>query len=163
VLTIRLAVFGLGGNFDKSSFYGILMTFGALFFDAVYVPMVDKMKVGTGGAFVTMLFSQMWSVVFTGLLSFKEIWHSLRYLNGGVFVTLLGYGITGGAASASLFAAIELSDGLVLAIATTCRKFCTIVLSAIAFRHNLNVTQWIGVVIVFTALGIEIGCRGRGR
>jgi UDP-galactose transporter B1 len=163
ILTIGLIVFGLGGTFSRSSIRGIVLTFLALFFDAVYVPMVDKLKVGQGGAFMTMMFAQMWSALFYGVLTFKSIYVAVIWLMGHpeFMQGLLLFGVTGAIAQLALFAAIERSDGLVVAIATTCRKFCTILLSAILFGHHLKFTQWLGVGIVFTALGIEICFKGK--
>lgn len=157
LLSIGLAIFGMSGNFGKSSYVGILLACGALLSDALYVPMVDKLKTN-GGPFVTMFYNYMWSSLIVLIIQFREIYESFIWINSHRFILpkLLAFGFTGSVAQVALFAAIGMSNGLVVAIATTTRKLFTIVLSSIIFRHNLNVRQWIGVGIVFIALGIEI-------
>ncbi|KAK8899890.1 hypothetical protein M9Y10_002213 [Tritrichomonas musculus] len=157
LLSIGLIIFGMNGNFGKSSYIGIILACGALFSDAMYVPMVDKLKT-KGGPFVTMFYNFMWSSLIVFLIQFMEIYRAIIWIMDHRFILpkLIAFGLTGSIAQVALFAAIGMSDGLVVAIATTTRKLFTIVLSSIVFRHNLNVRQWIGVAIVFIALGIEI-------
>lgn len=164
ILSVGLAIFGINGNFGKSSGFGIALAFGSLVCDAVYVPMVDKLKVGSGGAFVTMLYSYMWSTIIIFILRFKEIFEAFSWIaaHQDIITRLLAYGLTGSLAHIALFAAIGMSDGLIVSIATTTRKFFTIVLSSVIFRHKLRPLQWIGVVVIFFALGIEIaGKKGK--
>ena len=157
LLSLGLAVFGISGKFEKSSYMGILFACGALFCDAIYVPIVDQLKV-SGGPFVTMALSFMWSTIFVAILRFPEIIEAFTWIvhHQEILVKLALYGITGSIAACALFVALSVSDGLVVAIATTTRKFFTILLSALIFRHNLKPMQWAGVAIVFIALGIEI-------
>lgn len=157
LLSIGLIIFGMNGNFGKSSQKGILLACGALLSDALYVPMVDKLKTN-GGPFVTMFYNYMWSSLIVLCIQFKEVYQAFIWVSNhqSFLPKLLAFGLTGSIAQVALFAAIGMSNGLVVAIATTTRKLFTIVLSSIVFRHNLNFRQWIGVAIVFIALGIEI-------
>ena len=157
ILSIGLGVFGLSGKFEKSSHLGVLFACGALFCDAIYVPIVDQLKV-SGGPFVTMALSFMWSSILVAIIRFPELLEAFTWVihHQEVLIKLALYGITGSIAACALFVALSVSDGLVVAIATTTRKFFTILLSALIFRHNLRPMQWAGVAIVFVALGIEI-------
>lgn len=157
LLCTGLAVFGISGNFEKSSSYGVLLACVALFCDAIYVPFVDQLKAGNS-PFVIMLYSFMWSVLLTLPMSYNEIIDSIYFLskNQEFIGRVLAYGIIGGIAHIALFVAIGMADGLVISIATTTRKFFTILLSAIIYKHDLNKLQWTGIVIVFASLGIEI-------
>ncbi|OHT10995.1 Solute carrier family 35 member B1 [Tritrichomonas foetus] len=159
LLSIGLIIFGVNCHFESKSYIGVLYACGALFCDAIYVPIVDKLKVGNGGPFVTMFYNYMWSTLIVFILRFTEIFDAVFWIfkhQKEFLPKLLLFGVTGSIGQISLFAAIGLSDGLVLSIATTTRKLVTIVLSSIVFGHNLNSRQWLGVGIVFTALGIEI-------
>ena len=46
-----------------------------------------------------------------------------------------------------------------LATITTTRKFFTILVSVLLFGHVLKAQQWMGVVMVFAGLGIELYCK----
>ncbi|OHT00337.1 UDP-galactose transporter related protein [Tritrichomonas foetus] len=157
ILTFGLAIFGMSGKFGKSSLTGFAFAFGCLFSDAIYVPIVDKLK-GDGGPFVTMFFNYMWSTLIIAALYFRELYEGFFWVmqHQEYIPKIVAFGLTGSIAQVALFEAIGLSDGLVVAIATTTRKLFTIVLSAIIFRHQLNARQWTGVAIVFTALAIDI-------
>lgn len=45
---------------------------------------------------------------------------------------------------------------LVLTVTTTTRKFFTILASVVWFGHELSLTKWIAVALVFAGLSIEI-------
>jgi UDP-galactose transporter B1 len=158
VITVGLAIFGFNGNFEDWSLLGVGLAVVSLLSDAVYVPIVDRLKVGEGGPFLTMFYAYSWSTAFIFCSSPREIISSFRFLRNHMEMIpkLWGFGITGCLAHLALFTAIGMCDGIVIAIATTTRKFVTILLSSILFRHSLKVMQWIGVVVVFCALGMEI-------
>lgn len=40
---------------------------------------------------------------------------------------------------------------------TVTRKMCTMMLSVVAFGHRLSSMQWLGVGLVFGAIGVEAG------
>ncbi|KAH0794956.1 Solute carrier family 35 member B1 [Histomonas meleagridis] len=157
ILCTGLAIFGINGNFGKSSELGIILACVGLFCDAIYVPLVDKIKVGNS-PFVTMLYSYMWSLLIILPLRFNELKSAVIFLaeHKALIKNVLAYGISGSLAHIALFTAIGLTDGLIISIATTTRKFFTILLSAVIYHHELNRMQWLGVGIVFVALGIEI-------
>ena len=158
ILSIGLAIFGANGNFEGNSYYGFLWAFFGLFMDAIYVPLVDRLKKNGGGPFAILFYNYMWSALLVLVVAFADIRNGLLFIvnHPEVLPKIIMYGLSGSVAQIALFTAIGLSDGLVVAIATTTRKLFTIVLSSIFFGHSLNVRQWIGVALVFFALGIEI-------
>jgi UDP-galactose transporter B1 len=156
VLSIGLGIFGFGGKLEKGSAWGFALAFAALFFDAIYVPIVDGLKV-SGGPFVVLLYAQMWSfLIFAGGRPLETI-AAVQWIarHPKVIGHLSLYAGTGAIGQVVLFFALEMTDGLVVAIATTFRKFVTILLSAVLFRHQLGTAQWVGVVVVFAALALE--------
>lgn len=159
ILCLGLSIFGLSkkGDSGESSYMGIVLVCGALFCDAIYVPIVDTLK-SQGSSFVVMCFSFMWSSVIIGIIRYKEIYEAALWFMGhqDMLIKLGLYCATGSIAAVALYAAIGLSDGLVVSIATTTRKFFTIIISAIYNKHNFSTQQWAGVGVVFVALGIEI-------
>jgi len=152
-----LGIFGLNRRIGSSSRLGVLY---ALFCDALYVPIVDQLK-ASGGPSVTMAFVFMWSTMLVGVLRFAELAEAFAWVaeHPEVMTKLALYGATGGIAGVALFAAIGLSDGLVVAIATTTRKFFTILTSAVIIKHNLRPMRWVGVV--FAALAVELLFKAR--
>ena len=163
LITIGLIIFGYSGSFGGSSFRGVLFAFCSLFMDAIYVPIVDKLKKTSGGPYMTMFFSFFWSLLIFSVISFKNIYEGFLFVqeHPELLKNLIMYGTTGAIAQIALFTALEVTNGLVISIATTTRKFFQILVSAAKFHHNLKPTQWIGVVIVFSALGIEIFLKGK--
>ena len=158
VITFGLVVFAFNGHASKSSLSGLLLVLVSLFSDAIYVPMVDKLKVNEGGPYVVMLYSYAWSSAFVYVFRFREVFESIVFLveNPNFIWRLFLFALTGSLAHMALFTAIDMCDGIVIAIITTTRKFFSILLSCILFRHRLSSTQWLGVIIVFTGLGMEI-------
>jgi UDP-galactose transporter B1 len=144
---------------------GWFLAGGSLFLDAFYVPMVDKLKQEEGGPFMTMFYSYFWSIPLILLWDFHGIIESFKFIGAhpAVILKLLVFGLTGSIAHLSLFVAVAMSDGLVIAIATTTRKFLTIWLSSIIFSHHLTLVQWIGVFTVFFSLSMEIYWKWRER
>lgn len=47
-------------------------------------------------------------------------------------------------------------NSLIVTTITTTRKFFTILASVLWFGHHLNLTQWLGVAMVFSGLGMDI-------
>jgi UDP-galactose transporter B1 len=165
VAAVGLAVFGFSGNFGRCSLFGIGLAAVSLLSDAVYVPIVDRLKAGEGGPFLTMFYAYSWSTALVFCSRPREIIASFRFLRVHMEIVpkLCAFAVTGCLAHLALFTAIGMCDGIVVAIATTTRKFVTILLSSIIFRHSLKVMQWIGVVIVFSALGLEIWFKYRSQ
>jgi UDP-galactose transporter B1 len=158
VLTLGLAIFTLNGKFAADSWIGGVLIVGALICDAVYAHAVDVFKAGEGGEYVTMLVGQSWCAIMVFVARFSEICEAFVWIGAhpGFVYQLCLYGGSGALASITLYKLIALTDGLVIAIATTSRKFVTIMLSNLIYKHHLNPKQWVGVFTVFVALFIEL-------
>jgi drug/metabolite transporter (DMT)-like permease len=96
IVTVGLALFSCG-KWPESSLKGIGLGIVSLFSDAIYVPVVDRLKAAEGGAFVTMFYSYTWSIVFIVVFRFREITHSFVVLGSHrVFLRKLSlFGLTG--------------------------------------------------------------------
>ena len=129
-----------------------------LFSEGLYSPLIDKLNKKTNNPYITMFYTHLGRMLIMFLLNPKEIINSFIYItkNPAFIPQILGLVLTGVIAQAALFTVLSLSDGLVLSIVTTTRKFCTIVISSLYFGHKFSVIQWIGVVVVFTALAYDI-------
>jgi uncharacterized membrane protein len=62
-----------------------------------------------------------------------------------------------------VFFCIRRYGALVTAIITTTRKFLSVLLSVLTFGHNLSLSQWIAVFMVFTGIALEIRHKQRSR
>lgn len=158
LLTVGLLVFSLKGTPQKGSAPGYLLAIGALISDAIYVPNVDRLKKAGGGPYATLLLASFWRTIIVLLLGIRELGPAFAFLNEHpeFYWKLLTFGVSGAVAQIALYYALSLSNGLVISIATNTRKFFTIVLSSIFYKHPLSGQQWFGIAIVFAALSIEM-------
>ena len=69
---------------------------------------------------------------------------------------LLLFGLVSGLGQLFIFHTVTSFGALPLSIATSSRKFFTILLSSILFGHSLNGAQWLAVGAVFAGLGLDI-------
>lgn len=63
-----------------------------------------------------------------------------------------GLALLSGTGNVFIYLALVAFNPLVVSLITTLRKFSTIVLSAVVFRHHLNALQWFAVAILFVGL-----------
>jgi UDP-galactose transporter B1 len=162
ILCAGFALFGFAGKFEHSSVFGFLLLAGSMFFDSIYVPIVDYLKVnvdetGRPRPFVVMLYAQGWSFLIYLGLRFRDSIDGMRWIaaHPEILPKLALYAVAGSVGHLALFSALGMTDGLVVGIATTCRKLLTIIYSALAHKHHLRPLQWTGVFIVFGGLALE--------
>ena len=126
--------------------------------EGIYSPFIDKLNKKTNNPYVTMFYTHMGKMIIMFLINPKELVDSFVYIakNPAFIPQILALMITGGIAQLALFMVLGLSNGLVLSIATTTRKFSTIIISSLYFGHKFSVIQWTAVVIVFGALAFDI-------
>ena len=161
VLCFGLILFGTNGSSSKSgttTSLGYLYIACALFSEGIYAPLIDKRNSEAGNPYITMLFTHLWNMVIIFITSFSDVISSFKFIaENPVFISqILVMVATGGIAQIALYMVVSLSDGLVLSIATTTRKFFTILISSIFFGHKFTSLQWSGIIIVFAALGFDI-------
>lgn len=74
-------------------------------------------------------------------------------------VNILSFAALGAIGQVFVFLILEKFDSLVLVTATVTRKMISMILSVVLFGHNLRVSQWVGVVLVFLGIGYEAGIK----
>jgi UDP-galactose transporter B1 len=161
-LCIGLVIFGTqpgsASSVSESRLKGYQFIALALISEGFYSPQTDKLNKMTNNPYITMMYVQMWNAIIAFIVNFKEITTSFVFIaENKDFIKQIGFLVlSGSVAQVALYTVVGLSDGLVLSIATTTRKFITILLSSIIFKHNFTPLQWIGIAIVFAALGFDI-------
>jgi UDP-galactose transporter B1 len=138
--------------------FGAILAFVGVLCDAAVNPIVDWLKETTiGGPFVVMFYSQFWCMILLGVPARHEICDAVVWLvaHPTFFQKIMSYGVTGSIGTTAIFVTLGLTDGLVVSIATNFRKFLSILLSSVVYRHRLTTGQWIGVGVVFGALGVQ--------
>jgi UDP-galactose transporter B1 len=153
LISLGLAIFCYTDRCSAFSMIGLSLGSGILFFDALASPLVDRLKEWRG-PFVVMLYTQAWNFVIISVMSFRQILTAFSWVRDHqeILPRIFMYEITGSIGQTALFFALTTSDGLSVAIATTLRKFLTVVLSAVYFQHNLRLVQWVGIGVVFLPL-----------
>ena len=69
--------------------------------------------------------------------------------------------MAGSAGQIAIFETLERFGSLTLVSITVTRKLFTMLLSIMVYKHQLRSLQWIGVVIVFVGLFIEMRAKQR--
>lgn len=159
-LCFGLIIFGYTGssNNANNATIGYTVIGGALLCEGIYGPIVDQLNHATNLPYMTMFYMQFFNIFFTFISSSSAVIESFGYLkdNTRYIPQIAAFVGTNLIAQIGLFTLVSISNGLVLSIATTSRKFFTILISSIIFGHYFTKLQWVGIVIVFTALAIDI-------
>lgn len=69
---------------------------------------------------------------------------------------LLLFAISSGIGQTFIYLTLRKFGSLACSLVTTTRKFFTILLSVLLFGNEITDAQWIGVVIVFIGLGLDM-------
>ena len=159
-LCIGLIIFGYkkSSSSQESSLLGYLTIFSALVAEGIYSPLIDRFNRNSGNPYYTMFFVQLWCSLFGTIVNLKQFIPAYQCIvEHPEFIKQIVLFVSAGlVAQISLFTVVGLSDGLVLSIATTSRKFVTILVSSIIFHNTFTGIQWIGIVIIFSALSYDI-------
>jgi UDP-galactose transporter B1 len=157
LISLGLAIFCYTDRCRDFSVIGLCLGSGILFFDGMASPLVDHLKEWRG-PFIVMLYTQAWNLLMVTLLSCRQILAGFVWVHAHpeIVPRILVYEAAGSIGQVALFCALATTDGLSVAIATTLRKFFTLVLSAICFHHKLRLGQWVGVAVVFSPLVLDI-------
>ena len=157
ILSLGLIIFGFSGDTPSATKEGLFLVTVSLLCDAIYIPFIDILKSKSSNSYATMLYSYGWECLISLLIGYDSVRELFRYIlsNKGILFDLALFALTGSIAQVALFTALDLSNGLVVSIATTTRKFFTILISSIYYHHAFTVYQWVGIAIVFFSLFIE--------
>lgn len=159
-LCIGLTIFGYTANNKDANNaplgYGVISL--ALLCEGIYGPIVDQLNHSSKSPYLTMFYMQSFNLILSIITGIKIIIPALTFIkNHPEYLPQIAiFIVTNLVAQVGLFTFVNLSNGLILSIATTSRKFFTILLSSIAFKHNFTALQWVGIVIVFSALSFDI-------
>lgn len=115
-----------------------------------YRPTVHQLMLGTNIAaivwtFVCLVLTQTFVPAVNFLLLYPE-----------VLIDVMKFCVLSALGQMCIFVTLNRFGALVLTIITTTRKFFTILASVFYFNHDVHILQWLGVVLVFVGLGIEI-------
>ena len=72
------------------------------------------------------------------------------------------YSACGALGQLFIFDTLEHFGSLTLVTLTVTRKLFTMVLSVVVYNHSLTFGQWVGVSMVFAAIGIEAQYKRKG-
>jgi UDP-galactose transporter B1 len=113
-------------------------------------PTVHQLMLGTNVAAV------LWTLI--GLVATNTLIPAITFLSTypDVIVDIVQFCILSAIGQMFIFVTMNRFGALVLTIITTTRKFFTILASVFYFKHDVHELQWLGVLVVFIGLGIEI-------
>ncbi|KAG0162335.1 UDP-galactose transporter [Apophysomyces sp. BC1034] len=86
-----------------------------------------------------------------------ELWKALEFFHEhpAVIRDVLLFGVCGAVGQCFIFYTLQHYGSLRLVTVTVTRKLFTMLLSVFWFKHELSIGQWVGVALVFSAIGIE--------
>lgn len=157
VVTASLVLFNLdrmrSGN-GQQTVLGLFFLLCSLIFDGMTGPNQDRMLSQYNVSalqmmFHTNLFASVWSML--AFVAFEGLQPVAFVARHAVFLVLL-FGVCSGMGQMFIFIALRNFGSLHLALITTTRKFFTVLLSILWFRHQLSLSQWIAVAAMFSAL-----------
>ncbi|KAJ6227053.1 solute carrier family 35 member b1 [Anaeramoeba flamelloides] len=162
-----IALFSSQQNLKKSKSENIMLSLIllslALFSDGLYSQHLDHLhkKYPSNSVFRSMNWVNFWLIVCVLPIWFfntKERTHFIPFIqeNPMVIYLLILSGVLAGVGQIFIYLCLKNSDSLVVSIITTTRKFLTILLSIIYFKHPLTTKQWFSVFLVFVSLLIDI-------
>lgn len=146
-----------------STWTGWLLLGGSLLLDGVTGNFQEKVRKTYGTTtFQLMLYTNLAALVWIaiGLAITQDGDDAVAFIlrHPSTALDLLLFSICSAFGQIAIFLTLTSQGPLVLTIITTTRKFFTILLSILWFGHSLVVGQWVGIAVVFFALGIDIAC-----
>lgn len=112
-----------------------------------------------------MLYMNFYSIFYTlvALLFTGQIQPALQFCMKfpQINFDILIYLITGVSGQYFVYKTMMSFGILFNSIVTTTRKVFTILLSVFWFRHSLNIYQWLGIIIVFGSLSVDLWIENR--
>ncbi|EGW31806.1 uncharacterized protein SPAPADRAFT_62399 [Spathaspora passalidarum NRRL Y-27907] len=158
---------------DGNSLYGMSLLFGSMLLDGLTNSTQDqlfkqKFKVRLTGAKLMCLlnlFVFIISLSYTLIFQFDEVKEATLFIHKHheLVVDIISFSLCGAIGQIFVFIILEKFDSIVLITATVTRKMLSMILSVILFGHTLNVTQWIGVLLVFGGIGYESMIKFNGK
>jgi len=145
----------------ETSAYGVFLLFASLAMDGVTGPFQDELvRKYTPSSECMMYYTNLWASIFLAVIlaftgSGLEGVHFLME-HKEVYPHIILFSVSSAIGQNFIYYTIERFGSLACSLTTTTRKFFSILISSIYFAKPLTSIEWIGVVIVFTGLGIDI-------
>lgn len=146
---------------QNNSMYGIILSGCSLLCDGFTGSQQDKVVAQhKPTSYRLMYYTNMYAII--ELLLFTSVNGELYngiiicYNNYDILRDLLIFGLVSGIGQLFIFHMITSFGALPLAITTSTRKLLTILCSTIVFNHHISAKQWGCVMVVFTALTVDI-------
>lgn len=161
LITIGIYIFQSGKAGGKSSTYGLVLLFMSLVLDGVTGAGQDAIQESYRLNTHELMFNiNLWAVVLLTVLvtvsGQAQTGLAFCLKNQDVVYYILAAALTSAGGQNFIFFALSNFNSLVVATITTTRKFFTILVSVFYFGHALKSSQWIGVLLVFSGLSIEL-------
>ncbi|XP_067930793.1 solute carrier family 35 member B1-like isoform X2 [Watersipora subatra] len=149
-----------GVDTDHTFGIGEILLIVSLLCDGATGVLQSKMRQGhTTKSYDMMLNMNLWSLLWLAIaLSMGEAYDFILFAsrNPHVLTGIIIFGLSSALGQHFIFLMVSTYGPLPCSIATTTRKFFTILASVIVFGHTLLYRQWIGTAFVFTGLGLDI-------
>mmetsp|Transcript_21072 Transcript_21072/g.51474 ORF Transcript_21072/g.51474 Transcript_21072/m.51474 type:complete len:334 (+) Transcript_21072:80-1081(+) len=139
---------------------GIVLLFASLFMDGLTGPYQESIVAHHGpSTHQLMLFQNLFAVVWVtiALLVNGEGLEAIRFLerHPAAVWDILKFGVMSALGQNFIFYTVRNISALACTTITTTRKFFTILISVILYKHPLKATQWLAVAMVFTGIIVE--------
>lgn len=162
-VTVGLVIFNLFKKTNKdvsqsSTLLGLILLAVSLFCDGLTGPRQDRLLARHKSQlspdilmFYTNIFASIWSLILCLIFEHtKPLEFCARHTN--TYIYILGFCLCACLGQVCIFVTLSRFGSLHLALVTTTRKFFTVLLSIVWFRHSLTLWQWTAVIGIFTAL-----------
>ncbi|CAH0703723.1 unnamed protein product [Spodoptera exigua] len=148
---------------DEPSSFGIgeLLLLLSLTMDGLTGAVQERIKSESSpSAYAMMLNTNMWSsmILSTGVVLSGEIFKFIVFVSAypEVIIFLIGLALVGALGQMFIFYMVSEYGPLPCSVVTTTRKFFTVLTSVIIFGNALLPRQWLGAILVFTGLFLDM-------
>ncbi|XP_065053377.1 solute carrier family 35 member B1-like [Rhopilema esculentum] len=140
--------------------FGELLLIVSLTMDGLTGAIQEKMRAkATTNSHHMMFAVNMWSILVLGctIVATGEVWRFIDFCTRYPYVwkNMLAFSIMSALGQNFIFMTVSNFGPLPCSIATTTRKFFTILFSVIFFGNSLITRQWYAVAVVFLGLGLD--------
>lgn len=113
-----------------------------------------KTITGSHLMFALNLFIVLWNIVYLTIFHKQQIFDAINIiqLDNEILLYLFTYCICGALGQCFIFYTLENYGSLVLIMITVTRKMMSMILSIVIFGKTVNITQWVGIIIVFSGI-----------
>lgn len=171
VITAGIAIFQLGKASAKhaereNSAYGLFLLFSSLTLDGINGPKQEEIAQQLRpSVHQQMLNTNIWAVIYTGFgaivtgQALDGFFFCIE--NPAILNSVFYFSVCSALGQNFIYFTIQQFSALTCTTITTTRKFFTILFSVVWYGHELSAMSWLGVVIVFAGLGVELSTKYR--